>query len=47
MEILAEEHAEDLEDSDGNAYGNAQMSTVAGTYSYVYIDAAGNASDSV
>ena len=38
-------YAESTEDSDGNAYSNPAITTIAGTYSYVYIDAVGAASD--
>ena len=38
-------YTEDFEDSDGNTYTNAAMTTVAGTWDYVYIDAKGEASD--
>lgn len=38
-------YAEDLESSDGIAYTNTAMTTVAGTWDYVYIDAKGTAED--
>jgi len=38
-------YAESTEDSDGNAYTNAAMTTVAGTWNYVYIDALGAPED--
>ena len=38
-------YAESTEDSDGNAYTNPALTTVKGTYNYVYIDAVGETSD--
>ncbi len=38
-------YAERTEDSDGNAYQNPAISTIAGSYSYVFIDAVGTAAD--
>ena len=38
-------YTEDLESSSGTAYTNPAMTTIAGTYSYVYIDAIGEAAD--
>ena len=38
-------YAEDTESSDGVAYTNAKMTTIGGTWDYVYIDAKGEASD--
>ena len=36
---------ESTEDADGNAYTNPALTTIVGTYNYVYIDAVGEASD--
>ena len=38
-------YTESTESSEGEAYNNPAMSTIAGTYSYVYIDAPGEPSD--
>ena len=38
-------YTEDTESSEGVAYTNPAMTTIAGTYSYVYIDALGEAAD--
>ena len=38
-------YGESTEDSDGNTYTNPKISTIAGSYSFVYIDATGEAED--
>ena len=38
-------YQESTEDADGNAYGNPEITTIAGKYDYVYIDALGTADD--
>lgn len=38
-------YTEDRENNDGQAYSHAKMTSIAGTWDYVYIDAPGEASD--
>ncbi len=38
-------YTEDFEDGEGNSYTNPAMTSISGSYSYVYIDALGEASD--
>ncbi|MBQ2201005.1 MAG: S8 family serine peptidase, partial [Clostridia bacterium] len=38
-------YGESIEDSDGNTYTNPKISTIAGSYNFVYIDATGEAAD--